>query len=131
MLHTHTQTHTHTHTHTLPQRIDFVDQFLYQVAKELCQWVNSIAAINDKYSDIVKVQNFGFFALSIGPLRVSSLEKFVTYASQQRKECETRYVLWMVSYAFPALSVLAARMDGVGNRVREEELALYVRRYVT
>jgi effector-binding domain-containing protein len=34
----------------------------------------------------------------------------------------------MVSYAFPALSVLASRMEGVGNRVREEELALYVRR---
>ena len=113
------------------KRIDFVDQFLYKVAKELFSWINSIAAINEKYSDIVKVQNFGFFALSIGPLRISSLEKFVTYATQQRKESENRYVLWMVSYTFPALSVLAARMDGVGSRVREEELALYVRRYVT
>ena len=101
------------------------------MAKELFQWVSAVAALNDKYSDIVKVQNFGFFALSVGPLKQSSLEKFVGYAGQQKKESEGKYVLWMVSYAFPALSILAARMDGVGSRVREEELALYVRRYVT
>ena len=99
------------------------------MAKELFQWISSVAALNDKYSDIVKVQNFGFFALSVGPLKQSSLEKFVGYAGQQKKESEGKYVLWMVSYAFPALSMLAARMDGVGSRVREEELALYVRRY--
>ena len=118
---------TYTHAHT--QRIDFVDQLLYRVAKDLFQWINSVAILNEKYSDIVKVQNFGFFALSIGPLKQGSLEKFVSYAAQQKRESESKYVLWMVSYAFPALSVLAARMDGVGNRVREEELALYVRRY--
>ena len=119
----------HTNARTSVQRIDFVDQMLYRVAKELFQWVSSVAAINEKYSDIVKVQNFGFFALSVGALKQPSLEKFVAYAGQQKKESESNYVLWMVSYAFPALSVLAARMDGVGNRVREEELALYVRRY--
>ena len=107
-----------------------MDQLLYRVAKDLFQWINSVAILNEKYSDIVKVQNFGFFALSIGPLKQGSLEKFVSYAAQQKRESESKYVLWMVSYAFPALSVLAARMDGVGNRVREEELALYVRRYV-
>ena len=60
------------------------------MCKELFQWVNSIAAINEKYSDIVKVQNFGFFALSVAPLRVPLLDKFISYASQQRRESENR-----------------------------------------
>ena len=110
------------------QIIDFGEELLYTTAKELLQWVETVAALNDKYADIVRVQNFGFFALAVSPLGVPSLEKFVAVAAQQRRDAETRYVLWMVSYSFPQLSALMARMDSVGARVREDELALYVRR---
>ena len=110
------------------QTIDFAEELLYNVAKELLQWIESIASLNEKYMDIVRVQNFGFFALAVGPMGVPALEKFVNFAAQQRKDAEARYVLWMVSYSFPQLSALMARMDSVGTRVREEELALYVRR---
>ena len=112
----------------LPQIIDFGEELLYTTAKELLQWIEGVAALNDKYADIVRVQNFGFFALAVGPLGVPALEKFVTVAAQQRRDAEARYVLWMVSYSFPQLSALMARMDSVGTRVREDELALYVRR---
>jgi hypothetical protein len=111
-----------------PQIIDFAEELLYTTAKELLQWIEGVAALNDKYADVVRVQNFGFFALAVGPLGVPALEKFVTVAGQQRRDAEARYVLWMVSYSFPQLSALMARMDSVGTRVREEELALYVRR---
>ena len=108
--------------------VDFAEELLYNLAKQLLQWIEGVAALNDKYADVVRVQNFGFFALAVGPIGVPALEKFVNFAAQQRKEAETRYVLWMVSYSFPQLSALMARMDSVGTRVREEELALYVRR---
>merc|ERR1719231_1829691 len=39
-----------------------------------------------------------------------------------------KYIQWMVSYEFPALSDLALRMDGIANRVHGEELSLYIRR---
>jgi hypothetical protein len=52
----------------------------------------------------------------------------VQFAAIQRQEAESKYVNWMVAYEFPSLSALASRMDGIGSRVREEELALYVRR---
>jgi hypothetical protein len=110
------------------QIVDFAEELLYNLAKQLLQWIEGVAALNEKYADVVRVQNFGFFALAVGPIGVPALEKFVNFAAQQRKDAEARYVLWMVSYSFPLLSALMARMDSVGARVREEELALYVRR---
>jgi hypothetical protein len=35
----------------------------------------------------------------------------------------------MVFYTFPMLAALAKNMEGVGSRVSDEQLALYVRRY--
>jgi Exocyst complex component Sec3 len=110
------------------QRMPFVDEMLFQMAKKILQWIEGLAALNDKYADVVRIQNFGFFANSVGSMGVTALETLVSFASQQAKEAEARYVLWMVSYSFPQLSALMMRMDSVGSRVRDEELALYVRR---
>eukprot|EP00981_Chlorochromonas_danica_P009700 scaffold2799_cov159-Ochromonas_danica.AAC.17 len=39
-----------------------------------------------------------------------------------------RYLHWMVEYEFPSLSALASRIEGVSNKVSDEELSLYIRR---
>ena len=92
--------------------------------------MTTIAALNDKYADIFKLQNLAFFVDALSPLQATlpSLKKFIQYANTQRNEVEAKYILWMVTYEFPSLSDLATRLEGIGNRVREEELALYVRR---
>jgi len=59
---------------------------------------------------------------------VEILESFVSNATQVRQESMVKYVNWMVAYEFPALSALAIRLDGVGKKVHDEELSLYIRR---
>eukprot|EP01034_Spumella_vulgaris_P021879 gene21879-27954_t len=107
---------------------DHLDDVLHKLAKELFNWLGSTAKQSDKYADKTKIINYTFFEQSLHPLGIEILENFITYAGQQRVECMTRYVNWMVSYEFPALSALAVRMDGLGDRVNEEELSLYIRR---
>lgn len=110
------------------QQMECVNQVFFRLAKELFRWVTAVADSNEKYREVVKMHNFGFFEESVGPLGIPFLQKFVTYASQQRSEAEAKYVQWMISYEFPELAALANRMEGVGARVKPEELALYVRR---
>jgi hypothetical protein len=105
-----------------------VDDVLHKLAKELFNWLSSTAKQSDKYADKIKIINFTFFERSLQPMCIDILDNFISYAAQQRVECMARYVNWMVSYEFPALSALAVRMDGLGNRVNEEELSLYIRR---
>jgi hypothetical protein len=111
------------------QTVDFVEQFLFRLAKEIFSWIATLAAQNEKYEGVVKLQNFGYFIEAISSLGVTSLDKFVDYATQQVKDAEVKYVQWMVSYEFPALSALTSRVEGVGGKVKEEELSLYIRRY--
>ena len=98
------------------------------LSKELFSWISVFASQNDKYADVIKLQNFYYFEHSLKDLSTPSISKFAKFAAQQREEAEARYILWMVTYEFPSLSDLATRMEGVGSRVREEELALYIRR---
>lgn len=110
------------------QQMECVNQLFFKLAKDLFKWIAQVASSNEKYAEVVKMHNFGFFEETVGPLNIPFLQKFVTYAAQQRKEAEAKYIQWMISYEFPELSALAARMEGVGARVKPEELALYVRR---
>lgn len=61
-------------------------------------------------------------------MNITTLQYFLVYATQQTQESTIKYVNWMVSYEFPSLSALASRMDGVGSRVHEDEMSMFVRR---
>ena len=100
------------------QQMECVNQVFFRLAKNLFHWISSVASSNEKYAEVVKMHNFGFFEESVGPLNIPFLHKFVAYAAQQRKEAETKYILWMISYEFPELSALATRMEGVGAKVK-------------
>lgn len=110
------------------QQFEHVDDLLHKLAKELFSWLTLTSKQSDKYCDKIKITNFTFFEKAVAPMNIAILENFVSFAAQQKSEAVARYVNWMVSYEFPALSALAVRMDGVGNRVNEEELSLYIRR---
>ncbi len=112
----------------MSQYFDCVDDLLCKVARELLSWLTATAKLSDKYADKLRITNFTFFECALRPFGIAALDTFVEYAAQQRQEGMARYVNWMVAYEFPALSALAVRMDGVGHRVNEEELSLYIRR---
>jgi hypothetical protein len=105
-----------------------VDDLVTRVCKELFAWLTTVANQNEKYADKIKITNLGYFLLVIAPLQLEILEGFVASATTQREEAMRRYINWMVQYEFPSLSALAIRLDGVGKKVNEEELSLYIRR---
>ncbi len=99
-----------------------------KLCKELLSWLSTVAKQNEKYVDKVKLVNLIFFQLTIPALNVPILQSFVTYVNQQIQESTSKYVHWMVEYEFPSLSALAIRLDGVGKKVSDEDLSLYIRR---
>jgi hypothetical protein len=105
-----------------------IDDLLPILAKELFLWLNTFARQNEKYTDKIKIANLSFFRLSMSRWSVSVLQSFLASATQQIEDSTIRYINWMVEYEFPALSALAIRMDGVGNRVSDEGLSVYIRR---
>ena len=107
-----------------------MDDLLLRLAKEMFHWLTVVAAQNDKYADKMKITNYGYFMLVVPQLQLPGdvLDSYVANATQQRNEAVARYVHWMVEYEFPSLSSLAVRLDGLGKRVNEEELSLYIRR---
>jgi hypothetical protein len=76
----------------------------------------------------MKLVNLSFFHASVTELNVTCLQQFVIYADQQIQESSVRYVNWMVEYELPSLSALALRIDGIGKKVDNEDLSLYIRR---
>jgi hypothetical protein len=105
-----------------------VEDLFAKLARDLFLWLNTFARQSDKYTEKIKITNLTFFRLSMTAFDVPVLESFVTSAVQQVEEAVVKYINWMVQYEFPALSALARRMDGVGSRVNDEELSVYIRR---
>ncbi len=99
-----------------------------KLCKELLSWLATISKQNEKYTDKVKIVNLVFFQMTIPAMNVPILQSFVTYVNQQIQESMVKYVQWMVEYEFPSLSALAIRLDGVGKKVSDEDLSLYIRR---
>jgi hypothetical protein len=110
------------------QRFPCIDELMLKLSRELVAWLNSIANANEKYTEKMKIANLGYFIIAIPALDVEVMDPVVVSATQQYQEAMLKYVNWMVEYEFPALSALAVRLDGVGKRVNEEELSLYIRR---
>ena len=120
-----------------------VDELIFVLTRELLKWIIKIAKINPKYQDVVLMRNMAYFEEIIGTIikeyqntgngtgvsaTVSLLQSFVIYAGEQRRAAEKSYIRWMLSYELPELASIASRMEGLGERVKMEELALYVRR---
>ena len=105
-----------------------MDQAYQLVGKELLLWLQGVAAQNDKYADVVLIQNLHFFTAALRGRRVNALLRIARQASQQCEDAQTRYVNWMVSYEFPSLFALQEKMRGVGQRATQGEMGLYVRR---
>lgn len=99
-----------------------------RIAKELFVFISATAKQSDKYIDKVRLVNFGYFVHSLKPRKVAVLDPFLASASSQYDDALSKYQNWMVTYEFPSLASLAARLDGIGKRVNDEELSLYIRR---
>ena len=91
-------------------------------------WINSASHQNEKYSTIFKMHNYGLLVNAFRTLDGEHLTSFATTASEDFKLAMEQYIDWNVTNSFPALAAVAKRIEGAGSRVKQEELALYVRR---
>lgn len=57
-----------------------------------------------------------------------SVDAFITNIQLILVEAQQNYILWMISYEFPGISLLIERLNNAGSRVNKHELALFVRR---
>jgi hypothetical protein len=120
-----------------------VDELIFSLSREVLHWTTTVSEQNSKYKDIVLIHNFSYFTATIESfindksswggstgvhMTLRNLQPFLVFASDERDAAEEWYVRWMIQYEFSALSSIYSRMEGLGERVKMEELALYVRR---
>ena len=120
-----------------------VDELIFSLSREVLHWTTTVSEQNSKYKDIVLIHNFSYFTATIESfindksswggstgvhMTLRNLQPFLVFASDERDAAEERYIRWMIQYEFSALSSIYSRMEGLGERVKMEELALYVRR---
>ena len=67
---------------------------------------------NEKYGDIVVLNNFYFIEQTLSVEMFPTLSEFLKYASERVMESEAKYVLWMVTYELSSLAELATRLEG-------------------
>jgi hypothetical protein len=92
-------------------------------------WLQLIAAQNEKYRNVVLIQNLEFLVESLSIRdEVSVLKRLSSQASELKAEAERRYIEWMVAYEFPSYTQLADRVKELGKRATPEEMGLYIRR---
>ena len=57
-----------------------------------------------------------------------SINSFLSLLHELLNSSQQNYIMWMISYEFPGVSLLIERMNSVGARINKNELALFVRR---
>lgn len=124
----------------LETTIPCVDEFVFVITREVLKWVMKVSEFNEKYRDVVLMHNLSYFGEVVGAFAngkygvcglrftIGNLKPFIDYAEENRKTAESQYIRWMLSYELPDLASITSRMEGLGDRVKMEELALYVRR---
>lgn len=94
-------------------------------------WLQSIASQNEKYKNVVLIQNLAFLIESLSIREdVVVLKRLSSQAIEQKSEAERQYVEWMIAYEFPLYTQLADRVKELGKRATSEEMGLYIRRSV-
>mmetsp|Transcript_472 Transcript_472/g.832 ORF Transcript_472/g.832 Transcript_472/m.832 type:complete len:1029 (-) Transcript_472:383-3469(-) len=111
------------------KNFDFIDDALEDISAELLIWVQSVAAKNEKYCDVILIHNLEYLveSLSVRP-EVTALNSVSVQAQQDKEAAEKRYVKWMISYELPKYANLAERIIDLGRRATSDQLGLYIRR---
>jgi hypothetical protein len=93
-------------------------------------WLSEVAGQNEKYKNVIIIQNLEFLSESLSIRNVFALQRLAAQVAESKAEAERSYIEWMVAYEFPAYSGLADRVKELGKRATNEEMGLYVRRCV-
>ena len=111
-----------------------------QLSSSLLESIESVAQINSKYSDVVRITNLCYLERHLKPIEVSIanpsntcstdvVQKFLLNCKKLSTTATERYIGWMIGYEFPSLASLTDRLISVSKRIRNEEITLYIRRH--
>lgn len=108
-----------------------MDDTLLKIGKELMSWLQMIASQNEKYRNVVLIQNLEFLIESLSVRDdVTVLKRLSMQAIELKSEAERRYIEWMIAYEFSSYTQLADRVKELGKRATPEEMGLYIRRSI-
>ena len=94
-------------------------------------WLQMIASQNEKYRNVVLIQNLEFLIESLSVRDdVTVLKRLSMQAIELKSEAERRYIEWMIAYEFSSYTQLADRVKELGKRATPEEMGLYIRRSI-
>jgi hypothetical protein len=111
------------------QRVYCVENMLTSLCQTVFEWVAEASFIDEKRTDVVCIRNFAFLHTSLSEINIGYLSEFTSTALREWSVAEIRYVDWMISYEFPFVSTVSKRMEEINDRVSDDELTLYIRRY--
>jgi hypothetical protein len=108
-----------------------IDDFYVKLCKKLFHWLDQMVALNEKYADVAKIQNYTFFIETMKIRNIPIFEPFLQQAIQIKTDALQRYLEWMLTYEFPILMDIGSKVELANSKIGRESggLELYVKRY--
>ena len=105
-------------------RSQAADTSYQKLASALFRWLDGVAKSDDKYTDVVVMENaHHYHTMFSSPfLSVPALEQSVAKAGAAYKEHMARYVAWNIAYEMPAVTKFWARIEDQLKSILPEEI---------
>eukprot|EP00736_Rhodelphis_marinus_P007398 Rmarinus@m.14820 len=82
---------------------NYTDQAYHDITDAVFQCIEGVANSDEKYKEIVRMENYRHFYRSVGALEVKSLQQKVQLAKTRAEKAQQEYIKWVVSCAFTRL----------------------------
>lgn len=107
----------------------------------LFKWLEAVAKSDDKYTDVVMLENCHFFFVVFSARQVPALQQAVNQAKDKYQEHLRRYVEWSIEYEMPQFakffSNLTSQLKSVGaddimftNELSKHDLRNLIKNYL-
>jgi len=105
-------------------RSQAADTSYQKLASALFRWLDGVAKSDDKYTDVVVMENaHHYHTMFSSPfLSVPALEQSVAKAGAAYREHMARYVAWNIAYEMPAVTKFWARIEDQLKSILPEEI---------
>lgn len=110
--------------------LDFANTALQKLSTSLFAWLEKISDSNPKYADVVKLENYHFYAVTMNErqaiLAGNALSIYIEQARNLYQACVQRYLTWMFEYQFPSLTTFFNKVEDVIAKVGMQDVRIHV-----
>jgi len=112
--------------------IDIANAALQKLSSSLLSWLEKVSQQNPKYSDVVRLENYHFFAVTMGlrqqRLMGTALVPYIEQANTHFEGSSQRYLSWLFEYEFPNLTAFFQRLEDLITKVGSADVGIHVAR---